>query len=240
MKAWLVFLLVLVSSCSHAPRNSRQDNYLPRTRVQEDQAVAWNEPPVKRVNRGLIIIDPGHGGEDDGTKSKIKPIYLEKYLNLTTAKFLSSYLEQLGYQTLMTRSDDTFIPLKARAEFANERRPMLFVSVHFNSAPSAEAKGIEIFYFKSIENQTRTVSSKSLATAILNEMVRSTSAPSRGVKHGNYAVIRETQMPAVLVEGGFLTNSEELEKIKDPNYLKKVAWGIAQGVNKFVLGSILK
>jgi len=181
----------------------------------------------------LIIIDPGHGGEDQGTKSLVKPVYTEKNLNLKTAKFLSDFLENNGFQTLLTRTDDTFVPLKERATFANERRPLLFVSIHFNAAPSTEAKGVEVFYFKSEENKNRTKASQALAGYILGDVLGITKAPSRGVKHGNYAVIRETDMPAVLVEGGFLTNKEDLQKLKDPAYLKMVAKGIADGIDKW-------
>lgn len=227
-KFWLL-LLLLFCACS-APRQTVE-----RPRIVEKQPLFSD--PLKKVRRGLIVIDPGHGGEDHGTKSLVKPIYLEKYLNLTTAKFLATYLEQMGYQTLLTRKDDTFIPLKTRAEFANERHPMLFLSVHYNAAPSAEARGIEIFYFKSDKDKGRTEASKKLAATILKELLGTTHATSRGVKPANFAVIRETDMPAVLIEGGFLSNTEELERLKDPAYLKKIAWGIAQGVDKYVLGA---
>lgn len=230
----LFFLLILfLASCSHP----RYEPHAPRVTRDKDRTIAVADAPVKKINRGLIVIDPGHGGEDDGTKSLIKPIFLEKYLNLTTAKYLAAYLEQMGYQTIMTRYDDTFIPLKARAQFANERRPLLFVSVHYNAATSAQAQGVEVFYYKSEDNKSRTHTSKSLASSILGEVLLLTGAPSRGVKHGNYAVIRETDMPAVLIEGGFLTNTEEYLKLKQVDYLKKVAWGIAVGINKFVLGA---
>ena len=220
-----VLVLFLLASCS-APR-----------RVVSVLDEPIQSAPPKKGSKGLIIIDPGHGGEDQGTKSLIKPIYLEKHLNLMTAKFLVAYLEQMGYRTLMTRIDDTFIPLKARAEFANERHARLFVSVHYNAAPSSEAKGIEVFYYPSDKNLERTKASKSLAAAILRHVLTLTHAPSRGVKAGDFAVIRETQMPAVLVEGGFLTNTQEFQQLKDPAYLKKVAWGIAQGIHQYVLGA---
>lgn len=226
----LIAALFLFSGCS-AHRSKRISS--PPVLTKQDKTVAWSEPPMKRGTRGLIVIDPGHGGEDQGTKSLIKPIYAEKNLNLRTAKMLSLFLENVGFKTILTRTDDTFVPLKERATFANERRPLLFVSVHFNAAPSTEAKGVEIFYFKSEENKNRTKASRSLANYILGDVLEITKAPSRGVKHGNYAVIRETDMPAVLVEGGFLSNSEDLQKLKDPAYLKLIAKGIADGIDKW-------
>jgi N-acetylmuramoyl-L-alanine amidase len=188
----------------------------------------------KEFKKTLIVIDPGHGGQDYGTESKTSPKYHEKSLNLTTALMLKDYLQKMGYSVSMTRSVDKFIELKKRADFANDQDPALFVSVHYNSAPSKEAEGIEIYYYRSTENKLRTSDSKHLAEVILKKVLNNTEAKSRGVKHGNFAVIRETQMPAVLVEGGFVTSEDELRRLKDPAYLKRIAWGIAEGVNEYL------
>jgi N-acetylmuramoyl-L-alanine amidase len=186
------------------------------------------------VHKGLIVIDPGHGGSDVGTQSVSEPRYQEKSLNLVTAQFLRNYLQELGYDVFMTRQSDVFISLEKRAEMANEKKPALFVSVHYNSAPSAEAQGVEVFFYNSVSNKQRMHKSKRLAQVVLKHILAETNAKSRGVKQANYAVIRETKMPAILVEGGFVTNDAELQKIKNPAYLKKIAWGIAQGVNEYL------
>jgi N-acetylmuramoyl-L-alanine amidase len=185
------------------------------------------------VQKAFIVIDPGHGGHDVGTQSISKPRYQEKSLNLVTAKFISQYLQQLGYRVWMTREDDRFISLDRRAQLANEAKPTLFVSVHYNSAPSSEAQGVEVFFYQS-DNKERTRSSKYLAQIILKSVLVETKAKSRGVKHGNFAVIRETNMPAVLIEGGFVTNEEELKKLKDPSYLKKIALGVTKGIDEYI------
>jgi N-acetylmuramoyl-L-alanine amidase len=182
----------------------------------------------------VIVIDPGHGGVDFGTHSNSKPTYQEKNLNLATAKMLKTYLSQQGYTIILTRTDDTFISLEKRAEFANDKEPALFVSVHYNSAPSLDADGVEVFYYRSDLDKHRTKESKYLAKAILDKVLGTTKARSRGIKHGNFAVIRQTNMPAVLIEGGFLSNDEEMEKLKDPCYLKKIAWGITQGITAYL------
>lgn len=184
-------------------------------------------------SRYLIIVDAGHGGEDFGAHSMTKPKYQEKHLNLSTAKMLNSFLTQQGYRTIMTRNDDRFIALDKRAEFANEKNPTLFVSVHYNSAPSKEAEGIEVYFYRDEQDKKRTRDSRFLAQSILDNVIEHTQAKSRGIKHGNFAVIRETKMPAILIEGGFLTNEKEIQRIKDPLYLKKLAWGIAQGINAY-------
>jgi N-acetylmuramoyl-L-alanine amidase len=199
-------------------------------RILKDAAV---RPPLL-VQDVLIVIDPGHGGRDVGTQSISKPRYQEKSLNLVTAQFVRGFLLQLGYQVFMTRKDDVFVSLSKRAQMANEKKPELFVSIHYNSAPSAAAQGIEVFFYQSKDNKVRTFKSKQLAQSVLKHAVAQTKAKSRGVKHGNYAVIRETTMPAVLIEGGFVTNEEELQKLKDPTYLKKIAWGIVRGIEDYL------
>lgn len=190
-------------------------------------------PPLLTL-KTFIVIDPGHGGHDVGTQSISKPRYQEKSFNLVTAQFVKSYLQQMGYRVLMTREEDKFVSLEKRAKIANEQKPTLFVSIHYNSAPSTEAQGIEVFYYQSQENKVRSNESKKLAQSILKNMVKLTSAKSRGTKHGNFAVIRETKMPAILIEGGFLTNEKELEKLKEPDYLKKMAKGIVDGIHEYL------
>lgn len=198
---------------------------------------SWNSTEIKPplfASKALIIVDAGHGGSDTGSQSISKPCYQEKSLNLVTANFVKEYLQQLGYRVMMTRQDDTFISLDKRAQFANEQKPALFVSIHYNSAPSIEAHGIEVYFYQSQENKMRTVKSKKLAKTVLKNLIANTKAKSRGIKHGNFAVIRETNMPAILVEGGFITNADELELLKDPFYLKKLAWGVAKGIDEYV------
>lgn len=232
----ILMLLFLVSACV-SPRIPTPQPY-PIVQPQEPQEIAYVPPPrpvrPPMIKRPLIVIDPGHGGEDAGTKSLTKPFYQEKSLTLATSRMVRDFLKQMGYETQMTRNEDLFIPLSNRATIANDANSTLFVSVHYNSAPSAEAHGIEVFFYQSDENTARTKSSKNLAGLILDEVLQSTQAKSRGVKKGNFAVIRETTMPAVLVEGGFLTNQEELTKIKDPAYVKRLAYGIARGIDRYL------
>lgn len=199
---------------------------------QDTSAKSQIKPPLL-VQNFSIVIDPGHGGHDIGTQSISKPRYQEKSLNLVTAKFMRDFLQQLGYQVLMTREDDKFVSLDKRAKIANDHKPVIFVSIHYNSAPSAEAEGIEVFFYQSKEDKERTIKSKRLAQVVLKNILVETKAKSRGVKHGNFLVIRETNMPAILVEGGFVTNEAEMQKLKDPIYLKRLAWGIVRGIEEY-------
>ncbi len=226
------FFVFLLNSCAepmYIPPPVPPEMYPPIPREMAGEAKG--RKPKSDV---FIVIDPGHGGEDFGTHSNTKPKYQEKHLNLSTAQLLRTFLNKQGYKTIMTRSDDTFISLDRRAEFANEQKPTLFVSVHYNSAPSKEAEGVEVYFYKSDEDKVRTRESRLLAKAILDKVLDNTEAKSRGIKHGNFAVIRKTDMPAVLIEGGFLTNDSEMQRIKDPAYVKKLAWGIAQGITAYL------
>lgn len=203
-------------------------------RTQGSKSSSKTFSPPLYAHPVLIMIDPGHGGHDVGTQSISRPRYQEKSLNLTTANFVNHYLQEMGYRTAMTRCQDVFVSLEKRSQLANEEEATLFVSIHYNSAPSAEAQGIEIYYYQSSDQKWRTTKSKHLAHTILKHVVKQTAAQSRGIKHGNYAVIRETQMPAILIEGGFVTNEQEMQNLKDPNYLRRLAWGIAKGIDEYI------
>lgn len=187
---------------------------------------------INPLDAPTIVIDVGHGGTDRGAKAN-SPYCEEKRICLLTARLAKLYLEQLGYHVVMTRNTDNFIPLSKRVEIASQACANIFVSVHYNSSRSLEAKGIEVFFFDSKENKTRSTASRKLADSILSRVIRRTSAHSRGVKKGNFYVIRETNMPAVLIEGGFISNFKERGLLKSREYQEKIAQGIADGVDQY-------
>lgn len=193
--------------------------------------VAVLPPTDFKIEKPLIFLDPGHGGMDLGAVIKY-PRCEEKKLNLTTTHYVKKYLEQMGYKVSMTRSRDFFVPLDKRVKLANKARAGVFVCIHYNSCPSNKVEGIEIFYNES--NNERAKHSKRLASDVLNKTLFRTSAESRGVKKGNLFVIRETNMPSILIEAGFLTNAKERDNIRHRDYLDKIAKGIAEGIDKFV------
>jgi N-acetylmuramoyl-L-alanine amidase len=188
------------------------------------------EASEQRSVQPLIVLDPGHGGSDEGAKINT---FMEKKLTLVTTGLVRQHLEARGYQVLMTRSKDVYLPLPRRVSIANKRKGAIFVSIHFNSAPRADVQGIEVFYFDSKE-AWRTKASRRLASNILRSTLEETSAASRGIKQGNFHVIRETDMPAVLVEGGFMTNKEERARLRDRDYLNQLARGIAEGIDLYM------
>ncbi|MBX7066186.1 MAG: N-acetylmuramoyl-L-alanine amidase [Parachlamydiales bacterium] len=187
---------------------------------------------INTADAPTVVIDVGHGGTDRGAKAG-NPYCEEKRITLLTARLVKQYLEQLGYHVVMTRSTDNFISLPRRVEIAKQAQGNIFVSVHYNSSRSPEAKGIEVFFFDSKENKNRANASKKLADSILSRLIRKTDANSRGVKKGNFYVIRETSMPAVLVEGGFISNPKERALLKSRDYQEKIAQGIADGIDGY-------
>lgn len=180
----------------------------------------------------IVVLDVGHGGTDRGARGHF-PYCEEKRLCLLTARLVKRYLDQLGYRVVMTRNTDAFLSLPRRVEIANQAQGNIFVSVHFNSSRSPEAEGIEVFFHDSKDDRTRAGASRKLADAVLTRVIRRTSAQSRGVKQGNFYVIRETSMPAILVEGGFISNLEERTLLKSRDYQEKIARGIADGVDQY-------
>lgn len=180
--------------------------------------------------RPLVVLDPGHGGRDEGAKVNY---LMEKRLSLMTTLLVRKHLEDLGYRVIMTRSKDVFIPLQRRVSIANKTKAVLFASIHYNSAPSPEAHGIEVFYHGSGKSK-RSDQSRQLAGCVLKELIGQTKALSRGVKVGNYHVLRETHMPAIIIEGGFMTNKIERIQLRDKVYLEKIGKGIAIGIDKYL------
>lgn len=169
-----------------------------------------------------IVIDPGHGGQDLGAADSY--VY-EKHINLDVARRLERSLQEAGFKTIMTRSKDEFIALSERSSIANRARNAIFVSVHFNSSYRTAALGIETFF--------RSSNSEKLAGAVQKELIKNTKATDRGVKTANFAVLRNTKHPAILVEGGFVSNKDERSAMCDPLYRQIVADSIARAVVQY-------
>lgn len=186
--------------------------------------------PVKPVaSKTVIILDAGHGGHDVGAKV---PYLKEKKLALFTTLLTKKFLDEMGYKVILTRSHDIFVPLNKRVSLAEKVKADLFVSIHYNASKNREAKGIEV-YFCHTDSQSKVKASKNLAAKVLSNLVATTDAASRGVKAAKFHVIRETQMPSILVEAGFITNPDECSLLKSRTYVEKVAKGIAAGIDNY-------
>lgn len=173
-----------------------------------------------------IVIDAGHGGNDPGAVVKSVGVN-EKTLNLQVANILRDKLTAAGYEVVMNRDTDYFVPLKDRYTNANELDADLFVSIHHNSAANAAINGIETLHHSSRDN-------KEIAVYIQDELIKNTGAGNRGTKvRTDLAVLNGTKMPAVLVELGFMTNASELSKLRDSNYQNTLSDSILAGINKY-------
>ena len=169
-----------------------------------------------------VIIDVGHGGHDLGGSAGL--VY-EKHLCLDVARRLDVYLRNKGMATVMTRTRDNYISLPSRCYMANRQRGSVFVSIHFNEASRAGAKGIETFYAGS--------SGKALGSQVHSRLISQTKAEDRSLKYKGYYVLRNTKVPAILVECGFLSNSWERKRCLAPWYRQLVAQAIGDGILKY-------
>lgn len=209
--------------------------------VKEPAAPAPETPPSSSVSgsvdtandensKKVIMIDAGHGGTDPGAIGYLdgNAVY-EKDLTLSIAYKVKNILESSGYTTSMTRTGDTLPSLSERPAQANEEGCALFVSIHINSA-SVTAYGTEVYYSEENNTDKYGVTSQEFAGNILEGMLKYMGSYDRGVKMANWAVIRRSNMPAILLEVGFISNEDELRKMCDDGYQNKVAQGIAEGI----------
>ncbi|GIO30990.1 MULTISPECIES: N-acetylmuramoyl-L-alanine amidase family protein [Paenibacillus] len=173
----------------------------------------------------VVVIDAGHGAHDPGTTGITGK--KEKDFNLAMALKVGKVLQQdPNIDVVLTRSDDTFLELKDRAKIANDLKADVFVSIHGNSAGSSAASGSETYYQRD--------ASKSLANVLNKYLAKTTGLPDRGVRYGNFHVIRETKMPAVLLEVGYLSNKNDEAALFSESFQQRVAQGIADGIKEYL------
>ena len=223
---------------------------------------------------GRIAIDAGHGGKDPGTRAGSLH---EKDIALDVAKRVRDDLEQRGFEVIMTRDKDVFIPLEQRAFIANSREADIFVSIHVNAARNRNARGLETFYLNlatsadaaevaarenastgkvriadvrklmdQIWNHARKEESRELATVMQAEIAESILGRekhplNRGVKTAGFHVLLGAQMPAVLVEVGFVSNREEARQLRSSSHRTKLASAVADGITRYaeMLGQVV-
>ena len=176
-----------------------------------------------------IAIDAGHGPETPGKRTPDGSLR-EYHFNAPTARYVADELlhEYEGVEILLTFDDSRDVPLKERTDRANAWGADVFVSIHANAYGAGgwnDAKGIETFVYK-----TRPAAALKLAEAVHRNLILATGRPDRGVKTADFHVLRETKMPAILVECGFMTNREEAELLKSDAYRRKCAAAIVAGI----------
>jgi N-acetylmuramoyl-L-alanine amidase len=204
-------------------------------------------PDVGKVQ--TVVLDPGHGGHDKGQVSRYGA---EKDFALDVARKLRPILQAKGLRVVMTREGDYFVPLEVRAKIANSARNSIFVSIHFNATnDDPNATGFEIFSFtprgapstsdgtvaaSSVNMQpgsSADAQSLALSVCIYHSLLGQLREYDRGIKRARFAVLRLTKVPAVLIEGGFLTERGESKLISNKDWRAKLAGAIGIGIENY-------
>ena len=196
-----------------------------------------------------VIIDAGHGGQDPGAQSP-HGHGSEKVHTLALAKKLSTQLRKRGFKVGLTRSTDKYLTLQNRVDFANQYPNAIFISLHFNSGGGDRVQGIETFTLspKGVVHYSRELKASdfkekpdrnndsvniALATAVHSNIIKHTGRRDRGVRRARYSVITGVKHPAILLEGGFLSNRTEGASIKRSDYQDRLAFSIAEAVVEY-------
>ena len=212
-------------------------------RYYVDANGVWVKDASKDKNtKRSIFLDPGHGGSDSGA---VSGGVREKDLTLSVYNKVSSKLASLGYTVLTSRNVDKDVDLVDRADQANKANADMLLSIHFNAGGRGIARGIETYYYQSQEdrvpkinkenhnNAERLERSRKLANKVQQNLLYQTGANDRGVKRASFTVLRETSIPSILVELGFIDNPEERNKIKTNEYQERLANGIVDGIVEY-------
>jgi N-acetylmuramoyl-L-alanine amidase len=195
----------------------------------------------------VVVLDPGHGGQDSGAMCGG---VLEKDLALDVARRIDRLLNSEGIATLMTRVGDTYVSLADRAAFANRVRKCIFVSIHFNEDNQPVASGVETYYaahqitagsflaswlpflWRPLSDSPNP-ESQNLAALVQEAVVARTRSIDRGTQARQFFVITNVTSPAILIEGGFLTNKEDISKLASEDYRNQIAAAVADGILRY-------
>ena len=239
-RSWLCFPLV------------EQDGKVLVSRTDVAKTIEPLLRPQRVANVGkvqTVILDPGHGGHDKGQVSRYG---YEKDFALDVARKLRPFLQTKGLRVIMTREGDYFVPLEVRAQIANATRNSIFVSIHFNGTnDDPNATGFEIFSFtprgapstsdnaaapSSLSMQPGSevdAQSMALSVCIYHSLLGHIPEFDRGIKRARFAVLRLTRVPAVLIEGGFLTERGESQLIAKKDWRANLAHAIGVGIENY-------
>lgn len=212
-----------------------------------------NLAPLQQVNRpvargrGVIVLDPGHGGIDVGTKSVLGNFF-EKDYTLDWARRLKSLLEARGWKVVLTRTTDRTVELTERVLIAEQQQADLFISLHLNAA-AAGAAGLETYYLTPagmtstltrnyadpvnvvLPGNSQDFQSLHLAMRVHRSLLQNVGMPDRGVQRARFmAVLKTQQRPAILIEAGYLSDRNEAKLLASPDYRQKLALAVAKAL----------
>ena len=233
----LTGLLLMIASFAWMQRMSKP----------ESARLRMAKPPAAPGPFAVVVLDPGHGGQDSGAMCGG---VLEKDLTLDVAHRVDRLLEAEGIATIMTRLGDTYVSPADRAAFANRVSNCIFISIHFNEDNRPVSSGVETYYaahqmtpgsfgtswlpfLSGALSELPNVESQSLAGFIQEALVARTQAFDRGTKANQFFVIANVTSPAVLIEGGFLTNKEDISRLASEDYREQIAAAVSDGILRY-------
>jgi N-acetylmuramoyl-L-alanine amidase len=228
-----------------------QDNKFLVSRIDLAKTIEPQLRPQMLQRKGkllTVVLDAGHGGFDKGARSSYGT---EKEYALDVARQLRPLLQAKGFKVVMTREHDVFLPLELRANIANQTHDSIFVSIHFNATSNAAATGFEIYSltprgapstadnalalrFANMQAGSAVdAQSFELSVAVFHSMLGHIAEVDRGIKRARFAVLRRTNVPAILVEGGFLSEMSDSRSVANPAWRGKLAEAISIGIENY-------
>lgn len=198
------------------------NNLSPQQQIQLKSIPAIKNLPTDDLKGKTIILDPGHGGKDKGAIGT-QGTY-EKDLTLRTARFLQEELQNNGAIVKLTRTDDSYVKLSNRILASNNAD--LYISIHYNSVADSSLTGLITYFYH--DNQDSL-----LAGSVHASLVNQSDLKDKGVRFGDYYVLRENKRPSILLELGFLSNKREETYINSVEYQRRVAHQVAVGIQQY-------
>lgn len=223
-----VMFLLMVCGCLYIRdffRKDHKDSALKADSVREAvPGVEENKPDTEfpEQEKYTVVLDAGHGGEDGGT---VEQTATEKEINLAVVLKMRELLENQGICVVLTREQDIFLKLEERVRVANGEKADLFVSIHCNYyEKDSSIYGLECYYCKGAED------GKYYAERILDTIEKSGEIVSRNAKPSGYYILKNTTVPAILVEAGYLSNYNERNQLISGEYQGKLAQELVEGI----------
>lgn len=203
----------------------------------EDIIPSKDKIPSKNITSlgKTIVIDAGHGGGDPGTVG-FNGSY-EKDINLEISKKIIKKLENKGYNVISTRNNDEYISNTDRARLANKSEGEMFISIHCNSIENnTYVKGVQVLYYTNKQNVIEDLNNSEMAQLMIDSIVSGTDAMDKGIiERRDLIVLSQTNIPAMIIETGFLSNPEEEKLLGTDKYQNKLADSIIEGMEKYLI-----
>ncbi len=233
---------------SYAPTRRGNDLYISRIDYDTLLAPLLGSKKAFRHPIATIMIDPGHGGRDQGAAGRFS---LEKNITLRLARRVAEILRACGYRVVLTRNSDATLSLEQRSRLQQQNKADVFLSLHVNAAADRSVSGIETYCLTPVgapsSNSTTVGWQKNsgngfdrnnilLAYNVQRSLLRRTQGGDRGVKRARFAVLRDIRCPGVLVEVGFISHNAEERNLGSAAYIEKLARGISDGVINYHRG----